>query len=173
MTSSTSLNETRRGTEWTFKKILNHQGPINSSDPRHKGSSYNVQVEWDTGEVSWEPLYTAGGKAGIWKYDPVTVAIYARDNKLLKTKGWKLPGIEIMAKAQKCVVRLANQAKLHSFRTKPIFMYGIQVPRNHDQAMELDEKNGNTLERCGSYGTLTDRRIRHFQGHGNKSSSTS
>ncbi len=65
----------------------------------------------------------------------------------MDTKGWRLPGIEIMAKAQKRIVRLANQAKLHSFRTKPIFMYGIQVPRNNNQAMELDEKNGNTLWR--------------------------
>ena len=29
-------------------------------------------------------------------------------------------------------------------RTKPVYQYGFLVPRNHDQAMELDLKNGNT-----------------------------
>ena len=37
-----------------------------------------------------------------------------------------------------------NQAKLQSFRTKPVYMFGHLVPRNHDQALQLDEKNGNT-----------------------------
>ena len=41
------------------------------------------------------------------------------------------------------MIRLANQAKLHSFRTKPIFMYGFQVPRHHAQAMDIDKQNGN------------------------------
>jgi hypothetical protein len=42
------------------------------------------------------------------------------------------------------LLRLANQAKLHSFRTKPVYMYGYLVPRNHEQALELDKTNGNT-----------------------------
>ena len=42
------------------------------------------------------------------------------------------------------MLRLVNQAKLRSFRTTPVYMYGYQVPRNHEQAMELDLKNGNT-----------------------------
>ena len=33
--------------------------------------------------------------------------------------------------------------KLHSFRTKPVYMFGYQVPRNYEQAMELDARNGN------------------------------
>ena len=53
-------------------------------------------------------------------------------------------GIKKIAKTQKRLIRRANQAKLHSFRTKPIYMYGFQVPRNYDQAMEMDKANGNT-----------------------------
>ena len=49
-----------------------------------------------------------------------------------------------LAKTQQRVIRLANQAKLHSFQHKPIFMCGFQVPRNHQQALELDHANGNT-----------------------------
>jgi len=40
---------------------------------------------------------------------------------------------------------MANKAKLHSLRSKPIYMYGFQVPRNHTEALELDRINGNTM----------------------------
>jgi hypothetical protein len=43
--------------------------------------------------------------------------------------------------------RMAKQAKLQSFRTKPVYMYGFLVPQNHKQAMQLDKENGNTLWR--------------------------
>ena len=42
------------------------------------------------------------------------------------------------------MVRMLNQAKLRSFRTSPWYKYGFQVPKNHNEAMALDEKNGNT-----------------------------
>jgi len=40
---------------------------------------------------------------------------------------------------------MAKKAKLHSFRSKPIYMYSFQVPRNHTEALELDRVNGNTI----------------------------
>jgi len=40
---------------------------------------------------------------------------------------------------------MANKAKLHSFRSKPIYMCDFQVPRNHAEALELDGVNGNTM----------------------------
>ena len=43
------------------------------------------------------------------------------------------------------LLRLTNQAKLKSFRSAPVYMYGHEVPRNHREAMELDRKNGNNL----------------------------
>jgi len=75
----------------------------------------------------------------------VTVAIYARDNGLLDQPGWKLPGLKKIAKTEKKLIRMANKAKLHSFRSKPIYMYGFQVPRNHTEPLELDQVNGNTM----------------------------
>ena len=128
---------------WKFRKILSHQGPLSPRDPKYKGSRYNLLIEWETGEKTWEPL-SRKDKTGVYDTDPVTVAIYAEEQGLLDEPGWKLPGLRKMAKTRKRIIRLANQAKLHSFRTKPIYMYGFQVPRNHDQAMELDRKNGNT-----------------------------
>ena len=41
---------------WRFRKIHDHQGPIRPSNPRYKGSRWNVLIEWETGEKSWEPL---------------------------------------------------------------------------------------------------------------------
>ena len=35
-----------------------HQGPLESTDPSHKGSKYNVMVEWESGEVTYEPPNT-------------------------------------------------------------------------------------------------------------------
>jgi len=40
---------------------------------------------------------------------------------------------------------MANKAKLHSFRSEPVYMCGFQVPRNHAEALELDRVNGNTM----------------------------
>ena len=128
---------------WKFKEILAHQGPLDSKDPRRKGSRYNVQVLWETGEITWRPLTTNDGQ-GVYDTDPVTVAIYAREHGLLDTPGWRMPYLKKLAKTQRRIIRRANQAKLHSFRTKPIYMYGFQVPRNHEQAMDLDRRNGNT-----------------------------
>ena len=36
-----------------------------------------------------------------------------------------------------------NQVKLQSFRTTPKFKYGFQVPKNYQEALRLDERNGN------------------------------
>jgi len=131
---------------WTFEKILTHQ-KVKPGDKNQQGSGTNCLVLWSTGEQTWEPLYNQTGKSGLWIDDPVTVAIYARDNGLLDEPGWKLPGLKKMAKTQKKLLRLANKAKLHSFRNKPVYMYGFQVPRNHVEAMELDRMNGNSMWR--------------------------
>ena len=108
------------------------------------GSSYNVQVEWESGEITWEPLHT-NDKRGVYDTDPVTVAIYARENDLLLEPGWRLPLIKKYAKTHKRLIHMANKAKLHSYRTKPIYMHGVQVSRNYEQAMELDAANENNL----------------------------
>ena len=66
-----------------FRDIVAHQGPLESTDPNHKGSKYNVMVEWESGEVTYEPLTL------ISKDDPITCAVYAKKHDLLDTTGWK------------------------------------------------------------------------------------
>jgi hypothetical protein len=121
---------------WKYKRILGHQGPLTSEDEGYKGSSYNVQVEWENGEITYEPLSVIAAD------DPVSCAIYAQDNGLLDTPGWKR--FKRIAKRQKVFFRLVNQAKLRSFRTAPRFKYGFEIPKDYDHAMFLDRRNGNT-----------------------------
>ena len=35
---------------YRFKSIKDHKGPYTSSDPEYNGSSYNLLIEWETGE---------------------------------------------------------------------------------------------------------------------------
>ena len=42
---------------YRFRAIIGHQGPLLDSDPDWKGSQYNVQVEWETGEITfWQHM---------------------------------------------------------------------------------------------------------------------
>eukprot|EP00975_Prorocentrum_lima_P054579 11444298-Prorocentrum_lima.AAC.1 len=43
------------------------------------------------------------------------------------------------------MMRVINQAKRQSYQNTPIYMFGVKVPRNHEQAVKFDEENGNTL----------------------------
>jgi len=42
--------------EWKFKSITSHDGPLTPSSPKYNGSKWNVHVEWENGEITWEPL---------------------------------------------------------------------------------------------------------------------
>ena len=121
---------------WKFKRIIGHEGPLNTNHDNYKGSLYNVMVEWESGEITSEPLSLIAAD------DPVTCAIYARDNDLLGCDGWKR--FRRVASRQKQLFRAANQAKLRSYNSAPKFKYGFEVPRDYRQAMWLDKRNGNT-----------------------------
>jgi len=65
--------------------------------------------------------------------DPVACAIYARDNNLLDKPGWKR--FKRRIKNHKKLLRMANQAKLCSFRTAPKYMYGYEIPKHYADAL--------------------------------------
>ena len=69
---------------YRFKCIKDHKGPYTSSDPEYNGSSYNLLIEWETGEQTWEPL------SNIIASDPYTCAVYDKEHNLLNAPGWKL-----------------------------------------------------------------------------------
>ena len=135
------LNHVNRGSDeneivWKFRKIIAHQGPLSPHSPHYKGSRYNVLVDWESGEKTYEPMKL------IVADDPVTLAIYAKENDLLDEEGWRQ--FKPLARRQKMLTRMINQSKLRSFRTARVYMYGFEVPRNHNDAMNLDGKFKNT-----------------------------
>jgi hypothetical protein len=119
---------------WRFNRIISHQGPLGQHDRDSKRSKYNITVEWEGGEVTTEPLNI------IAKDDPVTCAVYERDNNLLNLEGWKR--FKSLARRQN-LMRLAKQAYLRSFRTAPKFKYGHEVPKNFHEAKRIDTINAN------------------------------
>ncbi len=116
----------------TFSTILDHKKVARKNK---RGSDWWVLVKWDSAKASWNTLdYT-------WQGDPTTVAMYAMKNDLLELSGWRR--CKRYTKNAKTMARMANQAKLRSFRNKPVYKYGYQVPRTHQEAMFIDEKAGN------------------------------
>jgi hypothetical protein len=147
-------------TLWEFDKILGHQGPLRSTDRFYKGSSYNVLVQWTTGEETFEPLDV------MIKTDPITVAAYAKDNGLLTTPGWK--NLNKYVRRAKKFKRMLNQARLASKRRGIRYKFGVRIPRNHPEAVRLDEENKNRLwqdsvdtefEQVDEYETFEDKGV--------------
>ena len=66
-----------------FRALIGHQGPLKPTDPNWKGCKYNVLVDWETGEKTYEPLSVLAAD------DPVTCAMYAKENDLLHIDGRK------------------------------------------------------------------------------------
>ena len=119
-----------------FRDIVAHQGPLESTDPNHKGSKYNVMVEWESGEVTYEPLTL------ISKDDPITCAVYAKKHDLLDTTGWK--HLKRYAKTSKRLIRAVKQSRIHQVRASARYQHGFQVPKDYNDAIRLDKENSNT-----------------------------
>ena len=120
---------------WRFVRISGHQGPLKSVDKDYNGSPYNVRVEWANGETTYEPLSIIAAD------DPVSCAVYAKENGLLDTPGWRR--FKTLAKRDQHRIQMVNKAKLKSYSRTPRFKFGNQIPHDHVEAMLLDRKNGN------------------------------
>ena len=119
-----------------LRDIIAHQGPLESTDPNHKGSKYNVMIEWESGEVTYEPLTL------ISKAVPITCAVYAKKHDLLDTTGWK--HLKRYAKTSKRLIRTVKQSRIRQVRASARYQHGFQVPKDYNDAMRLDKENGNT-----------------------------
>ena len=117
-----------------FRDIVAHQGPLESIDPDQKGSKYNVMVEWESGEVTYEPL------ALISKDDPITCAVYAKKHDLLDTTRWK--HLKRYAKTSKRLFRAVKQSRIRQVRASARYQHGFQVSENSithwQDAMDLE-----------------------------------
>ena len=130
------FDRSNNDTVWRYKAIIDHQGPLSTTDAEYKGCAYNVKIAWENGETTFEPLNVIAAD------DPVTCAVYAKEKGLLETPGWKK--FRTIAKRQKKFTRMINQAKLRSFNSAPRYKYGFEVARNYQHGLRLDEQNGNT-----------------------------
>ena len=119
-----------------FRDIVAHQGPLESTDPNHKGSKYNVMVEWESGEVTYEPLTL------ISKDDPITCAVYAKKHDLLDTTGWK--HLKRYAKTSKRLIRAVKQSRIRQVKASARYQHGFHVPKDYNDAIRLDKENSNT-----------------------------
>ncbi len=120
---------------WKFKRIIGHQGSLTATDLDYNGSNYNIQVEWENGEITYEPLSVIAAD------DHVTCSIYAREHNLLEKPGWKR--FKTIAKRQKKLLRMANQDKLRSFCTAPCYKYEYEIPQDYYNVVRLDQQNKN------------------------------
>ena len=108
-------------------------------DHKKKKNQWQVLVDWEgVGyEPTWEPL------KNMKEADLVTCAKYAKTNNLENTPGWKWTK-RFRAVDSSRFIRTARRICKAS-RTEPKFKFGVQVPRNVKEALELDRKNGNDL----------------------------
>ena len=121
---------------YKFRAITGHQGPLSPQDENYKGSKYNVMVEWETGEITDEPLSLIAAD------DPVTCAEYAKKHDLLNLDGWKR--LKHIAKNQKQLTRAINQSTIRQVRRLAVYQFGFLIPKDYKQALQLDEQNGNS-----------------------------
>ena len=69
---------------FTFCQIVEDKGPLKAGDSECNRCCCKVKNEWeDAGITTWEPLTVIG------KCDPVTCAVYAKENGLLNKPRWK------------------------------------------------------------------------------------
>ena len=111
---------------WSFKGIKGH---------RKKNKKWEVLVDWDHTNESWEPL------TKMRLADSVSLAEYAIKNKLFYQPGWNWA-----KKKNKSAKKYARMAKIFKSQVKDLkarFKFGVEVPRSVSEAMRLDSKNGN------------------------------
>jgi hypothetical protein len=138
------------GHHWKFRTILGHiHTPVGHKE--RMGSDYNVKTGWETGAVSIEPLDF------LAKDIPVDLAMNGKKHDLLEKEGWKR--FRRIANQDQHLQRLVKQAKLRSFRVSPKYKYGYSIPRNYKEAIEFDERKGNTKwqdSNVSEHGQLTE-----------------
>ena len=124
---------------YRFKCIKDHKGPYTSSDPEYNGSSYNLLIEWETGEQTWEPL------SNIIASDLYTCAVYTKEHNLLITPGWK--PLKRHARTARRLIRTLKKSKYRQARASRKYKHGWEVPRDYAHELQLDIHNATTSGR--------------------------
>ena len=107
-------------TQFKFIAITGHPGPLDNYDPNYKGSLYNVMVEWETGEITEEPLSIIAAD------DPVTCTVYAKKHNLLNLPGWKR--FKNRVRNQKYLTGATTQTRIRQVRKSATYQFGYLIP---------------------------------------------
>ena len=114
-----------------FRDVVIHEGPFSSNNnPDYKGSRWNVLVDWETGEMIFEPP------------TPTITIVYGKKHDVLNELGWK--HFKHFVKISECLIQAAKQQsriKQLSFFVKYNFGYP-HVSQTHKEAIVLDKQNG-------------------------------
>ena len=153
-------------------EMNNEDSPAHGDDPvgidghHWENGELKLKVRWGTEEHTWERIRDA-------KLDyPRMAAQYILDNKVSRGKrdrnfSWASKTIRDVKRTARRITRLydltitdtdaiklvrrvqrngtTNKKKKKQNFNKPVFKYGVQVPRTVRQALELDEKRGDDL----------------------------
>ena len=109
-----------------------HQGPLSPQDENYKDSKYNVILEWETGEITEQPLSLIAAD------DPVPCATYAKKHNLVHLDRWRR--LKHIAKNQKQTTTAINQSKIRQVRRSADYQFGFLIPKDYKQALQLDEQ---------------------------------
>ena len=115
---------------YRFRAIIGHAGPLKATDPNWKGIKWNVQIDWETGEITFEPLSV------IVADDPITCAAYAKEKNLYNLDGWKR--FRHLIKKEKQLTRAIKQFRIRQVRHAKEYIFGFLIPRNYKEALEFD-----------------------------------
>eukprot|EP00984_Skeletonema_dohrnii_P024835 scaffold13971_cov83-Skeletonema_dohrnii-CCMP3373.AAC.1 len=121
--------------DWVFLEIIGH------TTPKTRQGKPKLLVKWESGEITLEPTINFHRTCN-YKW---IITEYARYNGLVDEWDEYWPSLHIKKNARntKKILRQINAAKIVSYKNSPVYMYGHQVPRNHQQALEIDRANGN------------------------------
>ena len=61
---------------YKFRAKLGHKGPSKATDPNWKDNKWNVQIEWETDEITFEPLSVIAAD------DPITCPAFMPRRKI-------------------------------------------------------------------------------------------
>ena len=95
-------------------------------------------VEWETGEITEEPLSI------IAQDDPVTCAAYAKEHSPLHLLRWTK--LKHIAKHQKTLPRAINQTKIRQARRSATYQFGYVIPRDYKHTMDKLNRNSRWYE---------------------------
>ena len=79
--------------------------------------------------MTYEPLSVLAAD------DPVTCAMYAKENDLLHIDGWKR--FRNLAKRDKTLTRVVMQSRIRQARRAKKYMFGYLIPRSYKEAFVI------------------------------------